>query len=126
VATHYLDEADRLADQVAIVDHGRVVISDTPTRLKSELHGDTLQLDVGSATAAQAAAAALATFTTLGDLQVDGSVVRARVDSGAAAVPAVVDRLNRAGVGLSAVTVSQPTLDDVYLHHVGRSLKEAA
>jgi ABC-2 type transport system ATP-binding protein len=126
LTTHYLDEADRLADQVAIVDHGRVVVSGTPQQLKSELHGDTLQLDVGSTAAAAAARVTLAALPALREPCVDGSMLRARVDDGAAALPAVVERLNRAGIGVVAVTVSRPTLDDVYLRHVGRSLKEAA
>ena len=123
LTTHYLDEADRLADALAIVDRGKVVASGTPEELKSELRGDALQVEVGDAADAARAADLLAYVT--GDVTRDGAVLRARVADGATAVPRALAVLQQAGVAVSAVTFSRPSLDDVYLRYAGRSFRTA-
>ena len=129
LTTHYLDEADRLAERLAIVDAGRIVVEGTPDQLKSELHGDAVHVELGSA---QAAAGARGVLTRLGlrevtlDAAADAAVVRARADDGARAVPALIAALEEAGTPVASVTVARPSLDDVYLRHVGRVLEVAA
>jgi ABC-2 type transport system ATP-binding protein len=123
LTTHYLDEADRLADRLAIVDHGRVVVEGTPEQLKSELHGDTVNIDLDSAAASSAAMAALSGITGLGDVVAVGASLRARAGSAARAVPSVLSALDDAGVPVASVTVARPSLDDVYLRHVGRKFE---
>jgi ABC-2 type transport system ATP-binding protein len=125
LTTHYLDEADRTADRLAIVDAGRVVVEGTPDALKRELHGDTVQVELTIGTVV-AGLAALRRLGGLADLVEDGTTVRARADSGAAAVPAVLAALAADGLTAESVTVGRPSLDDVYLRHVGRSLEVAA
>jgi ABC-2 type transport system ATP-binding protein len=122
LTTHYLDEADQLADRVAIVDAGRVVVEGTPDTLKSELRGDTVQVELAAASGA--ALPALRRLAGLREIAVDGSRLRARADSGAHAVPAVLAALDDAGVAVASVTVARPSLDDVYLRHVGREFRE--
>ena len=126
LTTHYLDEADQLADRLAIIDHGRVVVDGSPDQLKSELKGDTVQLELGSAQLARGAAGALSRLGGVNDVTVDGVTLRARADSGARAVPAVLAVLDEAGIDVASVTVSRPSLDDVYLRHVGRTFEVAA
>ncbi len=125
LTTHYLDEADHLAGRVAIVDHGRIVVEGTPDELKSGLRGDAV--DVGLASADHAARAT-ATLARLGlrDVVVEGNRLRARADDGARAVPAVLTALDEAGTPATAVTVARPSLDDVYLQHIGHTLEVAA
>jgi ABC-2 type transport system ATP-binding protein len=123
LTTHYLEEADRLASEVVIVDRGRVVARGTPDGLKSELKGDTVQVELlqladGAARAALAQAGA-------SELAVDGRRVRARVANGAAAIPSLITALERHGVQVASATVSRPSLDDVYLRHAGRSFQQA-
>jgi ABC-2 type transport system ATP-binding protein len=125
LTTHYLDEADHLAERLAIVDHGRIVVEGTPEQLKSELHGDAVDVELGSAAAAGAASAALARLG-LRDVVVEGSRLRARTDDAARRVPAVLAVLDEAGTPASSVTVARPSLDDVYLRHVGHSIEAAA
>ena len=124
LTTHYLDEADRLADRLAIVDHGRIVVEGTPDELKSELHGDTVHVELFEAAAVPAARAMLARLG-LGDITADGTALRARADSGAREVPGVLAALDEAGVAVASVTVARPSLDDVYLRYAGRAYADA-
>jgi ABC-2 type transport system ATP-binding protein len=125
LTTHYLDEADRMADRLAIVDSGRVVVTGTPDALKSELRGDTVTVELEAA-AVPMGLAALSRLRGLHDLTADGTTLRARADAGAGAVPAVLTALDDAGARATAVTVARPSLDDVYLRHVGRGFEVAA
>jgi ABC-2 type transport system ATP-binding protein len=124
LTTHYLEEADRLASQLAIVDRGRIVASGTPDELKSELRGDALAVEL-LASANGRALDAVRAVDGVRDPALDGRVLRARADEGARAVPLVLAALEAAGVPVAAATVSRPSLDDVYLRHAGRTFGEA-
>ena len=125
LTTHYLEEADRLAKCLAIVDRGRIVAQGTPDELKSELRGDAIQVELHAADGDGRASAALGLVTGLREPVVDGRTVRARVDHGASAVPAVLSALDSAGIGVASVTVARPSLDDVYLRHTGRAYRQS-
>ena len=124
LTTHYLEEADRLADRLAIVDHGRVVASGTPDELKGELRGDVVQATLPGGTDAAAVRAVLAGVPEVREVLVSGRNVSARSDNGAAAVPVVLMALERAGTPAVSVTVARPSLDEVYLRHTGRRYTE--
>jgi ABC-2 type transport system ATP-binding protein len=125
VTTHYLDEADQFADRVAIVDRGRVVAEGPPSELKDGLHGDSVQLELAGPDLAAAAEKALAGVAAARQVTADGTAVRARVDDGPRALPAVLAALEAGRVPVASVTVARPTLDDVYLQHAGRSFRAA-
>jgi ABC-2 type transport system ATP-binding protein len=125
LTTHYLDEADHLANRVAILDHGRVVIEGTPDALKSELQGDGLAIDLVDAQLAPAAADTVASLAGVTEVAVQGRTIRARAGNGARAVPAALMALEAQGVGVASATVTRPSLDDVYLRHVGRTFEGA-
>jgi ABC-2 type transport system ATP-binding protein len=120
LTTHYLDEADRLASRLAIVDHGRVVADGTPDELKSELHGDTIHVELASPAETGAARRRVERIPGLGGVVVEGSTLRARADLGARAVPTLLAALDDAGLAVASVTVARPSLDDVYLRYAGR------
>jgi ABC-2 type transport system ATP-binding protein len=124
LTTHYLEEADRLAARLAIVDRGRVVAEGTPDELKSELRGDTVQVELLESANGNARAA-LSAVSGISELSVDGRLLRARVDSGAAAIPALITALERGGLRVGSATVARLSLDDVYLSHAGRSFQHA-
>ena len=126
LTTHYLDEADHLADRLAIVDHGRIAVEGTPEQLKSELHGDVLQVELEDEAAASQAAELVAAVPGLSAVLRDGRVVRARTESGAHVVPAVFADLTDHGLAVVSATVARPSLDDVYLRHAGRSFEAEA
>jgi ABC-2 type transport system ATP-binding protein len=121
LTTHYLEEADRLAAELAIIHRGRIVASGSPERLKAELRGDSVHVELAFP-ANGAVEAALAPLDGIRELVVDGASVHARADEGARAVPIVLGALEARGLDVASVTVSRPSLDDVYLRHAGRSL----
>jgi ABC-2 type transport system ATP-binding protein len=124
LTSHYLEEADRLASALAIVDRGRVVAGGTPEDLKSELRGDAISVELAYR-ANGAVEAALAPLRDIRELVIEGTTLRARADEGARAVPLVLGALEAGGVEVASVTVARPSLDDVYLRHTGRSFEEA-
>ncbi len=124
LTTHYLEEADRLARRLAIVDRGRVVAAGSPDELKSELRGDAIHVELDGVEPDRRVRDALGRASDLlRDITVDGRMMRARVDSGARAVPAVLAALDGAGVGVATVTIARPSLDDVYLRYAGRAFR---
>jgi ABC-2 type transport system ATP-binding protein len=124
LTTHYLDEADRLASRLAIVDRGRIVAEGSPHQLKSELEGDRIQIELVDEHEA-AARTALAGVSGVGDAALEGRMLHARARDGAAAIPAVLAALDAHGVTAASVTLARPSLDDVYLRHAGRSFDRA-
>ncbi|MFK4804664.1 ATP-binding cassette domain-containing protein [Microbacterium sp. ZW CA_36] len=134
LTTHYLEEADRYAERVMVMDRGRVIADDTATRLKAELAGDVLTF--GFATPADAAAA-VAVVQGLTDREVRRTAGEAAADDAAqtfvtvtapegdALLPAAVRALDAAGLGVRTATGVPPTLDDVFLALTGRTLREA-
>jgi ABC-2 type transport system ATP-binding protein len=128
LTTHYLEEADRLADGLTIVDRGRVVAEGSPDALKATLEGDTLTVELVEPSPDLVRSVA-ASVTALRDVvvHVEGPTGRlvARTADGPAVVGTVIAALQAAGVRHGAVGVSRPTLDDVYLRHAGRSWTSA-
>ncbi|MCP9206779.1 ATP-binding cassette domain-containing protein [Streptomyces sp. NEAU-Y11] len=121
LTTHYLDEADHLADRLAIVDHGTVVATGTPEELKSELRGDAVQIELAEAD--DRAAAVLRRVHGLREITMDGCTVRGRTDDGARALPPALAALDEAGIAVASATLARPSLDDVYLRHTGHALQ---
>jgi ABC-2 type transport system ATP-binding protein len=124
LTTHYMEEADRLASQVAIMDHGRIVTRGSPDELKDELEGDAIQVRLTEPDAGTARAA-LERVDGVDGVTVEDRVVRASARDGGAAIPAVLAALGAHGIEVAAVTVARPTLDEVYLRHAGHSLPSA-
>jgi ABC-2 type transport system ATP-binding protein len=125
VTTHYLEEADQFAARVAIVDRGRIVAEGTSDELKAGLQGDSVLLELSGAEWVAQARQALARVPQVRQSTADGAIVRARVADGPRALPAVLAGLEAVSVPVLSVTVARPSLDDVYLHHAGRSFRQA-
>jgi ABC-2 type transport system ATP-binding protein len=124
LTTHYMEEADRLASQLAIVDRGKIVVEGTPRELKSNLHGDAIEVELLDSDST-GARLALDRVDDLIDVRLDGRMLRARAGDGGTAIPAVLSALENHGVRAGSVTVARPSLEQVYLRHAGRAFKEA-
>jgi ABC-2 type transport system ATP-binding protein len=124
LTTHYLEEADELATQVAIVDRGRVVAEGSPEELKSALQGDALHFELVEA-ASPAVREALEGVEGVTEVTAEGRLVRARARNGARAMPPALAALEAAGLSVASVTMARPSLDEVYLRHTGRSFRQA-
>ncbi len=124
LTTHYLEEADQLAEQIAIVDRGKVVAEGTPDELKRELRGDAIHVDLEADYNGEVSRA-LTGLPAIRDVVVDGRTLRARADDGGRAVPLLLGALESAGVAVSSVRVARPSLDDVYLKYTGRTFDAA-
>ena len=128
LTTHYMEEADRLADELLLVNRGRAVAQGTPDALKAALHGDAVRVTLIEPDPL-AVRAAVSPVPGLRDVLVeaagvDGLLV-ARTDDAASAVGAVIAALDGAGIRYGQVAASHPTLDDVYLHFVGHTFGDA-
>ncbi len=123
LTTHYLEEADELAQRVAIVSRGQVVVEGEPEELKRALQGDALYVELADGRTEEALrlveAAGAKPETVL-----DGRTIVARADDGGRALPRVLAALDQAGIGVATVSVHRPSLDDVYLHYTGRDFGE--
>ncbi len=122
LTTHYLEEADAIADRVIVIDHGQVIADDTAQRLKSGL-GDLVSL--GFTSSADAAAAADRALRLPGAaVDLTGADVEVRVAHGRELAPGLLTDLAATGTPASRVEIAGATLDDVFLHLTGRSLRE--
>jgi ABC-2 type transport system ATP-binding protein len=126
LTTHYLEEADQLARNLAIVDQGRIVTAGTPDELKAQLNGDAVSLDLaGGSDTDTAKSVALEQGGPLTEVVVEGLTLRGRSADGAGAVPALLAALEAAEIHVASVTVARPSLDDVYMRYTGRSFSSA-
>jgi ABC-2 type transport system ATP-binding protein len=127
LTTHYLEEADALSDRLAIIDHGRIVASGTPRDLKRQLAGEVISLSPKDGETRLAAAHdALSELEIVREIQIESGRLRLYVEDGTHALPVVFDQLKSLGVELESITLSAPSLDDVFLAQTGRSLRDAA
>jgi len=123
LTTHYMEEADRLADELLIVNRGRAVVQGSPGDLKAALHGDSVRVSLiePDPVAVRAAVARVGLRDVVVEASgVDGVLV-ARTDDASSAVGAVIAALDAAGIRFGQVAASHPSLDDVYLHFVGHT-----
>lgn len=130
LTTQYLEEADRLCDEVAIIDHGSIVAQGAPSALKADVGTDVVSVAFGSrsdkAGLESKARDALARFPGLEGIQASDGELTIFVKNGASSVPALVRALDEAGLHPVSLTVSSPTLDDVFLKKTGYRLEGAS
>ncbi len=125
LTTHYMDEADKLCERIAIVDHGKLAALDTPTRLKDSVPGnDTVEAEFVNAPANWTEQLrGLAKATSVTDR---GDVTHIASLEGPATVAALMDLARASGVTVKRVSVQSTTLDDVFLHYTGNDLRDVA
>ena len=120
LTTQYLDEADRLADQIAVIDHGKVIAEGTAAQLKDRVGGDRLEVRLEDEAQAEAASAALASVVDEAPELRDGLLLAA-VSRRDGTVANALRRLDEAGIEVSDLSLRRPTLDDVFLGLTGHA-----
>jgi ABC-2 type transport system ATP-binding protein len=124
LTTHYMDEADRLCDRIAIVDHGHLVALDSPVRLKDSVPGnDVVEVEFSKAPAGWSEE--LRTLSQAANVSERDGRTRIASHDGPQTVAALMDLARQRGVVVKRVTVQSTTLDDVFLHYTGRELRDA-
>ena len=124
LTTHYMEEADRLADRLAIIDQGRIVASGTPTGLKSSIGGDVITVEVDAERLEQASTA-LGQMNGINELRPDGAGLTIFTNDGPRMVAQTIRALDAADIVVGSVAISRPTLDEVFLRATGYRLDSA-
>jgi ABC-2 type transport system ATP-binding protein len=122
LATNYLDEADRLCNRLTIIDHGRSIVTGSPAELKREVGADVVQIATPSPETLKEAISEESWVQRIAET--DSREVHVYVADATVALPAVMGLSLKRGIALERVTYAQPTLDDVFLLHTGRELRE--
>lgn len=120
LTTHYMEEADRLSDRIAIMDYGKVVASDTPAKLKDTLEGDVITVKTKETTTLSSTVAG-----TVGVLRANvvGDELELTVRGGKALLPRIVEAAAKSGIFVESVSLREPNLGDVFLHYTGRAIR---
>ena len=129
LTTHYMEEADRLCNRLAIIDHGRIIAEGSPAALKAELGGDVIALvfmenGMPPDEQKERATAAIKQLAFVREVSPADGGVQVIVQDGGAAVPQVLALLGEAGLTVARLSLTSPTLDDVFLKHTGRLIRQ--
>jgi ABC-2 type transport system ATP-binding protein len=124
VTTHYMDEADKLCDRIAIVDHGKLVALDSPLKLKASIPGRNV-IEVSFASIPDGWMRTLQTLPEVAEVKAEDQVFRIASNNGPRTAEALMDAARRTDVAIASLSVQSTTLDDVFVHYTGRQLRDA-
>jgi ABC-2 type transport system ATP-binding protein len=123
LTTHYMDEADQVSDWIDILDHGKIIVSGEPTRLKDTLGNDMIYLDTSDNAATENLLKGLKAVRSIKSTT-QGLVATINTD-GTHCLPIIMNRLRERGIDIVSVNLKKPTLDDVFVHYTGRDIRDA-
>ncbi len=120
LTTHYMDEADKLSDRIAIMDYGKIIALDTPARLKEALEGDVITVKTGDP---QRLSSILAEKMFFQKIHVIDNAIEVTVRSGKNLLPRIVELAAQNNIYVESIFLREPNLDDVFLHYTGRTIR---
>jgi len=120
LTTHYMEEADRLSDRVAIIDYGKIVALDTPSKLKETLEGDVIIIKTGDA---NKLSSIMAQTLGISKISTADNSVEITVREGKKLLPKIVDLATENQVDIESVSIREPSLEDVFIHYTGRAIR---
>jgi len=125
LTTHYMEEAESLCDRVAIIDNGKIIALDSPEKLKSEIPGnDIISITLANPSKSESIQNAITATPFVHKVKIDGDTLRVYVDNGAQNLTPLIDRVKEAGGTVSSVGIHQQSLEDVFIHYTGKSIRE--
>jgi ABC-2 type transport system ATP-binding protein len=120
LTTHYMEEADRLSDRVAIIDYGKIVASDTPAKLKETLEGDVITIKTKDA---EKLSSVMTKMVAIRNTRIADDNVEVTVREGKKLLPKIVDLATKNKVDVESVSIREPSLEDVFIHYTGRAIR---
>ncbi len=123
VTTHYLEEADQVCDRIAIIDHGKILVIDSPKALKESLGGDVIEINVDGGTSEEIVNS-LRQIPNVREVTRKDGTYRIKAMNGEETAPMVLDLMHKLGLKVTKIAMTEPTLDEVYLERTGKSMRE--
>lgn len=120
LTTHYMDEADRLSDRIAIMDYGKIIALDTPEKLKETLEGDVVIIKANNP---QALISVLSEKMGIRNIHMVDETIEASVKNGKSILPRIVDMATQNSIFVESISLREPNLEDVFLHYTGRTIR---
>jgi ABC-2 type transport system ATP-binding protein len=120
LTTHYMEEADRLCDRIAIVDYGKIIALDEPKRLKEGLEGDIITVKTGMV---EELSYKLKEMNSVKDMKEREGELKLIVKDGEKFIPRVVEIAANSGIHIESMSIHEPTLEDVFMHYTGREIR---
>ena len=124
MTTHYLEEADALCDRIAIIDRGRIVKIGTPSELKAGIGGDVIEISIKESDAD--ITQLISKISGVSNVKRSGTIYRVKAPLGEEAAPAIIDAIREQGYHVSRISLSKPSMDQVYLEYTGREMRDAS
>jgi ABC-2 type transport system ATP-binding protein len=124
LTTHYMEEADKLCDNISIIDNGKIKITDSPKDLKNALGNEIVIFEANSETKLEKLVLEIKKLATVKDVSTNGSIVTVFTTSGDQLIPQIFQQANILEIKIENISLTKPTLDDVFLSHTGRELRE--
>jgi ABC-2 type transport system ATP-binding protein len=122
MTTHYLEEADALCDRIAIIDHGKIVVVGSPEELKHSLGGDLITLTIREN---EDVSGLIQKVEHVKDVRKEDGTYRVKAEFGEVTTPFIIEALRRRGYTVTKLTLTEPTLNEVYLEYTGKSMRDA-
>ena len=122
LTTHYMDEADLLCDRIAIIDAGKILVMDSPENLKKKIPGSDI-IEISIEGEREGLPASLESLPSVHKVAVEEGGLRVFADQGAQAIPVLMEAIQRQGLKVQSISLKQQTLEDVFIHYTGRSIR---